>query len=187
MSDNENNNLENNPNIDEILENFDEEKYNEFFEKSNAEAEEMLKDEDKLERFFQRLEKKLKAVPVAGNALAYIPLMMSLVRSYVKKEYTDPPIASIMAIMVALIYVVSPVDIIPDFIPGVGYIDDGIVVAGCLALVRTDLEDYRIWRKEHGLEIDDIPDYDEIAKDSKKYNTIIDAFFKGRKSAKNND
>lgn len=187
MSNKENNNLEDRPDIDEILENLDEEKYNEFFEKSSSEAEEMLNDVDKLERFFQRLEKKLQTVPVAGNALAYIPLMMSLVRSYVKKEYTDPPLTSIMAIMLALIYFLSPVDLIPDFVPGAGYLDDGAVIAGCLALVRTDLEDYRIWRKENGLEIDDIPDYEEIAKEAKGNNKIAEAFFKGRKSAKKKD
>ncbi len=187
MGKEKNNNPEDELNVDEVLEQLDEEKYNEFFEKSSTEAEELLKDNDKMERFFQRLEKKLKTVPVAGNALAYVPLMMSLVRSYVKKEYTDPPLTTVIAIMVALIYFVSPVDLILDAIPGAGYIDDAVVVAGCLALVKTDLEDYRIWRKENGMEIDDIPDYEAISKEAKGYNKFADAFFRGRRSAKKNN
>ncbi len=87
-----------------------------------------------------------------------------------------------ISIIVALIYFLSPIDLIPDTIPGAGYIDDVVVVSGCLALVRTDLEDYRIWRKENGLELDDIPDYEEIAKEAKNHNKFADAFFKGRKS-----
>lgn len=173
---------ENEIDIDSIIEKLDEEKAQEFYEKSSAEAEDILKDEDKMERFFQKLEKKLKTVPVAGTVLAYVPLMMSLVRSYVKKEYTEPPITSMISIVVALIYFLSPVDLIPDIVPGAGYVDDAVVISGCLALIRTDLEDYRIWRKNQGLELDDIPDYEEIAKEATSNNKFASAFFKGRKS-----
>lgn len=38
-------------------------------------------------------------------------------------------------IIVDLLYVLSPLDLIPDFIPIIGYIDDAMVVAACLALV----------------------------------------------------
>ena len=174
---------EQNINIDELMDEIDEEKAAEFYEKNSAEAEDILKNEDKMERFLQKLEQKLKTVPVAGNALAYVPLMMSLVRSYVKEEYTEPPITSMISIVVALIYFLSPIDLIPDTIPVAGYMDDAVVVSGCLALVRTDLEDYRIWRKENGLELVDIPNYEEIAKEAKNHNKFADAFFKGRKSA----
>lgn len=169
--------------INDRLEDIDEDKAQEFYEKSSAEAEDILKDEDKMERFLQKLEQKLKTVPVAGNALAYVPLMMSLIRSYVKKEYTEPPVTSMISIVVTLIYFLSPIDLIPDTIPGAGYIDDAVVVSGCLALVRTDLEDYRIWRKENGFELDDIPNYEDIAKEARNNNKFADAFFKGRKSA----
>ncbi len=169
--------------INNLVDEIDEEKASAFFKKNSAEAEDILKDEDKMERFLQKLEQKLKTVPVAGNALAYIPLMMSLVRSYVKKEYDEPPITSMISIVVTLIYFLSPVDLIPDAVPGAGFIDDAVVITGCLALVRTDLEDYRIWRKENGLELNDIPDYEEIAKEAKNHNKFADAFFKGRNSA----
>ncbi len=169
--------------INNLVDEIDEEKASAFFEKNSAEAEDILKNEDKMERFLQKLEQKLKTVPVAGNALAYIPLMMSLVRSYVKKEYDEPPITSMISIVVTLIYFLSPVDLIPDAVPGAGFIDDAVVITGCLALVRTDLEDYRIWRKENGLELNDIPDYEEIAKEAKNHNKFADAFFKGRNSA----
>ena len=135
-----------------------------------------------MEKFLQKLEQKLKTVPVAGDALAYVPLMISLVRAYVKKEYTEAPIASIIAIVVALIYFLSPVDIIPDAVPIAGYADDALVISGCIALVRTDLEDYRIWRKENGVEFD-VPDYEEIAKEARHNNKFATAFFKGKNAA----
>ena len=166
---------------DEMPEGFDTQQVEEFYERSRAEAEDVLKDENKMERFFQRLEKKLKAVPIAGNALQYIPLMMSLVRSYVKKEYTDLPIGTMVSVVVALLYFLSPIDVIPDIIPGLGYIDDAAVIAGCLVLIKGDLEEYRAWRKEKGLEYVDIPNFVEMEKEAAKVNWLNDILFR-RKS-----
>ncbi len=166
----------------EYPEGFDSQQVEAFCEKSRAEAEEVLKDPGKMEHLFQRLEKKLKAVPVAGNALSYVPLMMSLVRSYVKKEYTDIPLGSITSVVIALIYFLSPVDAIPDVIPGLGYIDDAAVVAGCLVLIKGDLEDYRKWRKENGNEFVDIPDYAAMEKEANKVGWLSKILFKKNKT-----
>lgn len=129
---------------------FDEQKALEQLEKGYDEAEKLLKDEDKIERFLLRLEKKLKTIPVAGNKLAVVPIMASLVKNYVKKEYTDIPIGTIIAIVSSLIYFVSPIDFIPDSIPILGYFDDAAVVAACWKLVESDVEEYEKWRNENG-------------------------------------
>lgn len=132
----------------------DEKRAKEELEKGYSEAEEMLADKDKLERFIQRLEKKLKSVPVVGDKLADIAIMVSLVKSYIKKEYTDIPIGSIIAILSALIYFVSPIDIVPDSIPILGYIDDAAVIAVCWKFVESDIEEYNKWREENNKIID---------------------------------
>ena len=92
--------------------------------KGYAEAEVLLQDEDKMERFLQRLEKKLRIVPLVGDRLAVVPVMVSLLKNYYKKEYTDIPIGTILAIISALLYFVSPIDIVPDSVPALGYFDD---------------------------------------------------------------
>ena len=129
--------------------NISEEQAEEELKKGYKEAEETLKDDDKMERLFQRLEKKLKSLPVAGERLADIPIMASLVRNFWKKEYTDIPIGSIIAIVSALTYFISPVDLIPDGIPGLGFVDDAAVIAACWALVASDVEEYQEWREKN--------------------------------------
>lgn len=134
---------------------FSRKKAKDTLEEGYEEAQEMLKDEDKMEKFLQRLEKKLRVVPVAGNKLSHVPVMASLLRSFVKKEYTDVPIGTITAIISALVYFVSPIDLIPDLLPG-GYVDDAAVIAACLKLIDSDVEDYIKWRKINGKVIGDI-------------------------------
>ena len=43
----------------------------------------------------------------------------------------------------------SPIDIIPDCIPGVGLVDDAAMVGFCLAAARSDIEDFRVWARAH--------------------------------------
>ena len=52
-------------------------------------------------------------------------------------------------IILTLLYVFSPIDIIPDCIPGVGLVDDAAMVGFCLAAARSDIEDFRVWARAH--------------------------------------
>lgn len=113
-------------------------------------AEKTLNDLDELERLLQRAEQKLKSIPGVGDILATLPIFISLVNSYVKKEYTDIPIGTIIAIISAITYVVAPVDLIPDFIPWAGHLDDAAVVAACVGLVKSDVDEYCEWREKQG-------------------------------------
>ena len=117
-------------------------------------AEKTLQNVDKLEKLLQRAEKCLKSLPKVGEKLSHIPSFISLVKSYIKKEYTAVPVGTIIAIISAITYVVSPVDLIPDLLPGVGHIDDAAIVAACLILVDEDVKEFLKWRKETGRDIE---------------------------------
>jgi len=52
-----------------------------------------------------------------------------------------------MAIAGALAYVVFPIDIIPDFILGVGYIDDVFVVGMVMKSISEEIERYKTYQK----------------------------------------
>ncbi len=83
-----------------------------------------------------------------GEVLAKIPLMILLIKSYTKKEYTEIPYKSIIVIIIALIYFLSPIDLIPDWIPYAGYLDDAAMIGLALKIVGEDLEKYRAWREK---------------------------------------
>lgn len=77
-----------------------------------------------------------------------IRLMFSMLRDYWQGNYRNVPWKSIAAIAGALIYVLNPLDLIPDILIGIGFLDDVGVVAACLAMVESDLLRYAAW-KEH--------------------------------------
>lgn len=119
-------------------------------EKGRKQAEEMLNNPDELEKFLQRLENKLKVIPMIGSTFAIVPAMISLVRSYVKKEYTKVPLGSIVGIISALIYILSPIDFFPDVVGPLGYLDDAAVLIVCLkAGAEDDIKEYQRWREKN--------------------------------------
>ena len=127
--------------------NINEEQVKEALESGYRKSEALLNNKDELDDFLYRLEQKIKEMPLVGEEFAVIPIMISLIKHYVEGKYTTVPYGTILAIMSALIYVLSPVDIIPDFIPFVGYLDDVAVIGLCLSMVKTDIEAYDEWRQ----------------------------------------
>ncbi|MDF4647327.1 YkvA family protein [Vibrio parahaemolyticus] len=75
-----------------------------------------------------------------------IKLMVNLITDYVKGDYTEVPWRVIAAITGAIVYFVSPIDVIPDFIPVVGYLDDALVIKLALDLASEDLIEYKRWK-----------------------------------------
>jgi uncharacterized membrane protein YkvA (DUF1232 family) len=69
-----------------------------------------------------------------------------MLRDHFTRKYTEVPWNTIAASAAALLYILNPLDIIPDFIPGLGYVDDGMVVMLALKMVGRDLVKYRKWR-----------------------------------------
>ena len=100
-----------------------------------------------------QIEDKFEEIPNVGSKLACIPTLVSLVRSYINKEYTEAPLGSIISIITAMLYVVSPVDLIPDNIPVLGQLDDVAVIAFCWPLIDNDVKNYEEWRKKKQKEI----------------------------------
>ena len=54
----------------------------------------------------------------------------------------DLPTGTLQAIVVALLYFISPLDIIPDFLPFIGLADDAAIFAFVVSRIRKDLERY---------------------------------------------
>ncbi len=134
----------------------DKEKIMEELEKRLGIAEEILSDDEKTSEFADDVEDRFNSSIKDKNPIffirrikelkTYIPLFISLIKSYTKKEYREIPLATVVAVAAALIYFLAPFDIIPDFIPGFGFVDDASIIAFCFLACKHDLDRYSKWR-----------------------------------------
>ena len=77
--------------------------------------------------------------------------MLSMIRAYAKKQYTDVSLTTVLLGIAALIYVVNPFDIIPDYLVGVGFIDDAAALGVVLQAIHMDLDKYKRWQEEKNI------------------------------------
>ena len=105
------------------------------------------KDLEKMIDNTEVIKKKFDTVGPLGKFVGDFKLLIAVVKDYWKGNYRKIPFWSIAAIVAALLYVINQFDIIPDFIPVIGYLDDAAVIAACLAMVRRDLHNYKKWKE----------------------------------------
>ena len=52
--------------------------------------------------------------------------------------------------MITLAYIISPIDLIPDYIIGIGQIDDAVILGLGLYFLEKDLRKYKEWKDMSG-------------------------------------
>ncbi len=73
-------------------------------------------------------------------------IMFSMLKDVKKGNYPNVPWFTVASIVVTLLYILNPFDLVPDFIPGIGYIDDLAVLSISMGWIETDLHKYLDWR-----------------------------------------
>ena len=80
-------------------------------------------------------------------------IMIGMLKDVKNGIYPQVPWFTIATVVMALLYILNPLDIIPDFIPGLGYIDDMAVLSLGVGWIESDLHRYLDWKIQKGKEI----------------------------------
>lgn len=82
-----------------------------------------------------------------GRLWTDLPLLFRLLNAWKDGSYRGLSVRTLALLAAALLYVLSPVDVMPDFVPGIGLIDDAAVLAFLLHSMAQDLAAFRVWEK----------------------------------------
>lgn len=96
--------------------------------------------------YFFKLEQK---VPEAiSDVWAELILLYEMLKDWALGEY-QAPWKTISAVAFTLAYVMNPLDVIPDFFPFLGYIDDATLVKMTLDFIHDDIQEYQMHKESH--------------------------------------
>ncbi len=78
-----------------------------------------------------------------------IKFLPPMIADYLQGKYRKVPYWTFGSILLAVLYVLSPLDAIPDYILGFGQIDDALVIWLCLLIIEKDVVAYKRWKMDH--------------------------------------
>ena len=94
---------------------------------------------------------KLSKIQLAKEALKHkgfiskIPVIVRMIKSATKKGGYKPHFKNIIVPGLVLVYLISPIDFLPDFIPVIGVLDDIALLAFAIPLLITEAEKFVAW------------------------------------------
>lgn len=89
--------------------------------------------------------------PTLRKAVRHVPFAHDLVAAYYCAIDPDVPFRVRATLMGALFYFVTPIDVIPDFLIGIGFTDDVTVLAGAITMVAAHITDKHRERAKRAL------------------------------------
>lgn len=116
------------------------------FEDAKDEAREAVRNKQKTSRLAEEAEEKADRhrsilSPIRGD----FDTLIRMVRSWAVGDYQQIPWKTIVLIVGAVIYFLNPIDLIPDFIYGLGFVDDIAILQFVISSVREDLDQFLAW------------------------------------------
>jgi uncharacterized membrane protein YkvA (DUF1232 family) len=75
--------------------------------------------------------------------------LLRLVNAWVDGAYSQVPWKTVVSAIAALIYFVNPFDVVPDFIPFSGFVDDATVIGFVLTTIQSEIDKFRQWERLH--------------------------------------
>ena len=114
-----------------------------------AKAESYVQDRAGLRKLIQNVlskayEHREQLVKVWDDLLA----LCRMIKSWANGRYRRLPWKTITLAVAAVVYFLDPLDLAPDFIPGVGYLDDAAVIGFVVNSIRSDLEKFQEWERQ---------------------------------------
>ena len=74
-------------------------------------------------------------------------LLLRLCAAWWRGEYRALGRQALLSVVAALLYFLAPLDMVPDWLPGAGLLDDLAVLAWVMRTWAAELDAYRAWRE----------------------------------------
>ncbi|MEQ9440083.1 MAG: YkvA family protein [Cyclobacteriaceae bacterium] len=126
---------------------------NAYYKKAKHQASGILNDPKRLRRLAAAAMEKVKDLRNDTDSMhtlkEQVNTFVRMIRAYQTGDYNHTPWKSLLLITAGIIYFVSPLDLIPDFIPVLGFMDDITVLLWILNSVRKDVDKYEEWEETY--------------------------------------
>ena len=124
------------------------------FKRYRYRAEKYLADKNMLKNLLAHAVNKTEDRKYIGGLWDNVLLSISLVRDWMRGDYRSISRATLLTIVGGILYFVAPIDLIPDFIPRLGFFDDAAVFMLVFKQIASDIQKYKEWKRSETIDAD---------------------------------
>lgn len=125
----------------------DKRKLKKIFDAFASKAQSLVIDKDlTLDKIKQGFTKATANEGALSSVWHKLQLLFGLAKDYYNGSYINVDRKTIVTIIASLLYFISPIDLIPDFLLGIGLIDDVFIIGYVYNKVAKELVKYEDWK-----------------------------------------
>jgi uncharacterized membrane protein YkvA (DUF1232 family) len=124
-----------------------------IFKKILGQAEEYFKKplrvKELLNNAYKKASEKKDVGTIAHEVWESLQILSRLIKAAVTGEYTGIPTSTIIGGIAVLLYFLTPIDFVPDFIPVIGLLDDVALLAWYMTSIKTEMDKFQEWERSN--------------------------------------
>lgn len=124
---------------------------NKFFQRAKEKAADIIGDRDRMNDLVSSSREKLQNINFEDSKISRMAVslrvMARMIKAFANGKYRDLPWKSLLSLVGGLVYFLMPIDLIPDFIPFTGFLDDFTVIMLISGAFKQDIEEFLLWEE----------------------------------------
>lgn len=116
-------------------------------------AKKILDDSSKFDKLVDGAGEKFKNLDdedsKVSTFMSQLKMFVRMVKAHFSGKYSSFSTKSILVMIAGIIYFVTPFDLIPDFIPALGFTDDITVIFFIYRSLSGDIERFEVWENHN--------------------------------------
>jgi uncharacterized membrane protein YkvA (DUF1232 family) len=122
------------------------------FAQAQSQAESAARDKNKTKQLLHdALNKAYRNRAQLKSVWEDLMAVCRMLKAWSKGDYQSVPWKTIVLSLATIIYFLNPFDVAPDFIPGIGYLDDAVVLGFVVNSMKKELDKFLLWESEAGI------------------------------------